>query len=50
MAIAKFIKDNPTIWMVKVNGFIVDIRTMPIEIQKQAFEMDIIPYVPSEEK
>ena len=42
----KLVKDNPAIWMVEVNGFIVDIRTMPIEIQEQAFEMGIIPYIP----
>jgi len=43
------IEDNPMIWMVKVNGFIVDVRKMPLEIQQQAFEMGIIPYVPGEE-
>jgi len=45
----KNIKDNPAIWMVQVNGIIVDIRTMPLELQYQAFEKGIIPYVPGEE-
>ena len=43
------IEDNPMIWMVKVNGFIVDVRDMSLEVQRQAFEMGIIPYVPGEE-
>lgn len=40
------IRDNPAIWMVTINGFIVDVRQMPLEVQQQAFEMGIIPYVP----
>ena len=43
------LENNPMIWMVKVNGFIVDVRDMSLEIQRQAFEMGIIPYVPGEE-
>nr|AGS53384.1 hypothetical protein [uncultured bacterium contig00018] len=34
----ELIEDNPMIWMVKVDGFIVDIRDMPLEVQQQAFE------------
>lgn len=37
---------NPLIWMLKVNGFIVDIRHMPIEAQEVAFAKGLIPYVP----
>ncbi|MDR1804079.1 MAG: DUF6398 domain-containing protein [Treponema sp.] len=44
----EFIEDSPVIWMVMVNGLIVDIRDMPLEIQHQAFEMGLIPYVPGE--
>ena len=36
------------IWMVQINGLIVDIRDMSPEIQQQAFEMGIIPYIPEE--
>jgi len=42
-------EDNPMIWMVKINGFIIDVRDMSLEVQQQAFEMGIIPYVPGEE-
>jgi len=44
------IESNPMIWMVQVNGFIVDIRDMPLEVQEQAFAMGIIPYIPGEKK
>ena len=43
------IKDNPMVWMVMVNDMIVDIRNMPLEMQIQAFEMGIIPYIPGME-
>jgi len=32
------LQDNPAVWMLKVDGFIVDIRNMPLHIQKLAFE------------
>jgi Domain of unknown function (DUF6398) len=37
---------NPLIWMMKVDGFVVDIRTAPLEIQEEAFQRGLIPYVP----
>jgi hypothetical protein len=39
-------EDNPMIWMIMVNGMIVDARRMPLEIQEEAFQKGIIPYVP----
>ena len=44
------IENNPMIWAIKVNGLIVDARDMPLEIQQQAFNMGIIPYVPGEKE
>ena len=44
----KSIEKNPAMWMVKVNGYFVDIRRMPLEVQRLAFEKGIIPYVPGE--
>ena len=38
--------DNPLVWMIPVNGFIVDIRTMPRELQEQAHQLGLIPFVP----
>lgn len=40
--------DNLLAWMITVNGFVVDARTMPIEIQEIAFEKGLIPYIPGE--
>ena len=38
--------DNPAAWMVKVNGFIVDVREMPGELQEEAFRRGLIPFLP----
>ena len=40
--------DNPMVWMLEVNGLIVDGRDMPLEVQEIAYEKGIIPYVPGE--
>jgi hypothetical protein len=38
--------NNPMVWMLSVNGVIVDIRSMPKETQEMAFEKGLIPYIP----
>lgn len=40
--------ENPMIWMLEVNGFIMDIRNCPREMQERAFEKGLIPYVPAD--
>lgn len=40
--------DNLLVWMLKVNGVIVDIRCAPREAQEEAFRCGLIPYLPSE--
>jgi hypothetical protein len=35
--------NNPLAWMVKVNGFIVDVRTLPAEMQEEARQRGLIP-------
>jgi hypothetical protein len=40
--------DNPMAWLVSVNGFIVDARSAPPEVQIQLADMGLIPYVPSQ--
>lgn len=37
---------NPMVWMITLNGFVVDVRTQPREIQEIAFEKGLIPYLP----
>jgi len=40
--------DNPMAWMLEVNGFLMDVRHAPREVQKIAFEKGLIPYIPAE--
>lgn len=37
---------NPLVWMLEVNGLIVDVRRAPLEVQEIAFAKGLIPYVP----
>ena len=38
--------DNPMAWMIEVNGFILDVRYAPREIQEKAFRLGLIPFLP----
>lgn len=38
----------PHVWLLMVNGLIVDIRKMPRDAQEQAFRQGLIPYVPAD--
>lgn len=38
---------NPMVWLIQVNGLLVDARVLPREIQQEAFERGLIPYVPA---
>ncbi len=40
--------DNPMVWMLEVNGFLMDIRSAPRELQEVAFQKGLIPYVPAD--
>jgi hypothetical protein len=42
--------DSPLAWMLQVDGFMVDIRTMPLDIQIQACAQGLIPYVPAQRR
>ncbi|MGZ3630966.1 MAG: DUF6398 domain-containing protein [Ktedonobacteraceae bacterium] len=37
---------NPLIWMLEVNGLVIDVRHAPREIQEAAFRQGLIPYIP----
>ena len=41
-------EDNPMVWMLEVNGFMMDIRTCPREVQEIAFQKGLIPYIPAD--
>jgi len=40
--------DNPMVWMLQVNGLLIDIRQAPIELQRLAHEKGLIPFVPAD--
>ena len=42
------VETNPLVWMIEVDGFTVDARWLPRELQEIAFEKGLIPYVPDE--
>ena len=39
---------NPMVWMLQVNGFMVDVRNAPREVQEIAFKKGLIPYIPAD--
>jgi Domain of unknown function (DUF6398)/Plasmid pRiA4b ORF-3-like protein len=41
------IDDNPMTWLVSFNGFILDARTAPVDVQEKLVAIGVIPYVPS---
>ncbi|MCP4110909.1 MAG: plasmid pRiA4b ORF-3 family protein [Desulfobacteraceae bacterium] len=43
------IDNNPMAWMISVDGFTIDARHAPKDIQKQAYEKGLIPYLPGSE-
>jgi len=40
--------ENVMAWTIMVNGFIVDARSLPREIQEIAYQKGLIPYIPGE--
>jgi len=42
------IDENPLVWLLEVNGLIVDIRHMPREVQEIAYQRGLIPYIPAD--
>ena len=40
--------DNPLVWMVEINGLMIDIRRSPPELQRLAYEKGLIPFIPAE--
>ena len=43
------IDSNPMVWMLSVNGVVVDVRSMPREVQEMALEKGLIPYIPGDQ-
>lgn len=37
---------NPLVWMIELDGLIVDVRHMPLEVQQAALRLGLIPHLP----
>ena len=46
----ELIEKNPAFWMLSVNGYIMDVRDLPLEVQQEAARRGLIPYVPAMKK
>jgi hypothetical protein len=42
------VDQNPYIWMIQVNGLVIDARHAPRAIQEEALRKGLIPYIPGE--
>jgi hypothetical protein len=40
--------ENPLVWMLDIDGFIQDIRDMPRDVQEQAYQQGLIPWIPAD--
>jgi len=40
--------DNPIVWMLEVNGILMDVRMAPRQAQVAAYEKGLIPYIPAD--
>jgi hypothetical protein len=39
--------DNPFVWMLEIDGLVIDIRLAPPELQQLAYEKGLIPFLPT---
>jgi hypothetical protein len=40
--------DNPLVWLVEINGLVIDIRQAAPELQRLAYEKGLIPFLPAQ--
>jgi Domain of unknown function (DUF6398) len=43
-------EQNPMVWTLQVNGFPMDVRRAPREVQEIAFKKGLIPYIPADRR
>lgn len=41
-------EEDPRVWLLEVNGVLMDVRYLPREIQELAFRQGLIPYIPAD--
>jgi hypothetical protein len=44
------LEKSPIAWLIEVDGFIVDARSLTREIQELAYQKKLIPYVPADRR
>ena len=44
------LQDNPLVWMLEVNGFVMDARYAPRQIQEEAYRLGLIPFIPADKE
>jgi hypothetical protein len=44
------LEDNPLVWMLEVDGFVMDIRHAPREAQEEAYRLGLIPFIPADKQ
>jgi hypothetical protein len=42
------VDESPMVWILQVNGMMVDVRHMPREVQEIAYKKGLIPYIPAD--
>ena len=42
--------DDRMMWSIAINGFTIDIRNAPLDLQVDAYEHGLIPYIPTNYK
>lgn len=47
-SLPSLVDQNPLVWLLEVNGLIVDVRHMPREVQEIAYKKGLIPYIPAD--
>jgi hypothetical protein len=45
-SLPSMVDQNPLVWMLEVNGMIIDMRRAPRQLQEIAFRQGLIPYIP----
>lgn len=40
------LNENPQVWMINVNGFLLDAPCLKREIQEEVLRQGLIPYIP----
>jgi hypothetical protein len=40
------LRDNPLVWLIEINGVVLDARSLPKEIQEKAVAAGAIPFLP----